>query len=150
MWVLAASGPGQFGLTELSMTARLALQVRPVVPRFLHVGDAITLAAVLVNNTDQALTVRVGVAADRFVAFADGADGADGAQSPQTGAVARVGAHTRALVRFAAHVDPHTRGDVRLTFVCAAGVLADANVQRVPGPFCVCVPACAPTLIGVY
>jgi hypothetical protein len=54
-------GGKEFGQGESSVTARLALMVRPSPPRFLNFGDRFELPVVLQNQTDAALEVDVAV-----------------------------------------------------------------------------------------
>jgi uncharacterized protein YfaS (alpha-2-macroglobulin family) len=61
MWVIAATSTC-FGQAEATITARLPLQLRPALPRFLNFGDTAHVAVVLVNQTSQQLNVHVVVA----------------------------------------------------------------------------------------
>ncbi|HMP77596.1 MAG TPA: MG2 domain-containing protein [Kiritimatiellia bacterium] len=54
----------QFGIAEVSFPARLPLICRLQAPRFFVVGDTCTVSAVIQNNTDEAVEVRVELAAE--------------------------------------------------------------------------------------
>lgn len=56
---MATSGPRLYGLAETSLTARLPLQIRAQLPRFLNYGDTAQLQLILENQTlaDQAVTL---------------------------------------------------------------------------------------------
>lgn len=58
-----AGSPMLVGQTTYDIISTKPVLVRPVTPRFFVVDDAVTLAAVVNNNTDEALPVRVGVQA---------------------------------------------------------------------------------------
>jgi hypothetical protein len=60
---IAAAGAKQFGKGEGSLTARLPLMVRPSAPRFLDYGDTFRLPIAVQNQTDRAMTVKLGVRA---------------------------------------------------------------------------------------
>src|SRR5262249_35170310 len=56
-----ASQSNQFGTAEAITRTRQPLIVRLQAPRFFLVGDSVTISAVLNNNTDHAMEVRVGL-----------------------------------------------------------------------------------------
>ncbi len=58
---VAVDGADHFGKGESTITARLALQVRPSAPRFLNFGDRFELPVVVQNQTDAPLEVDVAV-----------------------------------------------------------------------------------------
>ncbi|MBX2803909.1 MAG: hypothetical protein KTR31_39905 [Myxococcales bacterium] len=59
--VVAVDADRSFGATDAAITARLPLMVRPSAPRFLNFGDQVELPIVLQNQTDDEISVDVGV-----------------------------------------------------------------------------------------
>jgi uncharacterized protein YfaS (alpha-2-macroglobulin family) len=60
---VAVDGATRFGKAETNLTARLPLMVRPSPPRFLNFGDRFEFPVVVQNQTDEALEVRLAMAA---------------------------------------------------------------------------------------
>jgi uncharacterized protein YfaS (alpha-2-macroglobulin family) len=117
--VVAVDGSGkQFGRAETSLTARLALMVRPSAPRFLNFGDTFELPVVLQNQTDQAMSVDVAVRGSN-ITFT-------GSQ----GLRVNVPARDRVEVRFPAATQ--MAGTAHLQFAAASGSAADAASVDIP------------------
>ncbi len=68
-WVVEARGLSDtflVGQAEVEVKTQKPLMIRPVTPRFLVDGDQVELAAIVHNNTDEALQVDVTLAAEGF------------------------------------------------------------------------------------
>jgi alpha-2-macroglobulin len=108
---VAVAGGKKFGSGESSITARMPLMVRPSAPRFLNFGDRFELPIVLQNQTDQPLTVDVGVRATNL-------------EVKEAGGRVTVPANGRVEVRFpAAAAKP---GTARLQVAATSGSWADS------------------------
>lgn len=115
---VAVTKSKQFGLGESAITAKQALQVRPSAPRFLNLGDNISLPVVLQNQTENALTVNVAVRANN-------ADFTNG-----NGKKVIVPANDRVEIRFP--VSANLAGNARFQIGATAGSLADAAEIELP------------------
>ena len=60
---VAVAGGKQFGVGESAITARLPLMVRPSAPRFLNYGDRFELPAIVQNQTENPMKIKVAVKA---------------------------------------------------------------------------------------
>lgn len=63
----ATTADNQFGIADVSTRTRMPLLVRLQAPRFFVTGDAVTVSAVINNNTDVALTVAPSLEAEGVV-----------------------------------------------------------------------------------
>ncbi|MBT8202767.1 MAG: hypothetical protein HKN74_00455 [Acidimicrobiia bacterium] len=116
--VVAVDGVDRFGSAESNITARLPLMVRPSAPRFLNFGDVFELPVVLQNQTDQDLTVEVGIQTANLT-LTDGA-----------GRRVTVPANDRIEVRFPAAAEDV--GTARFRVAAVSGTLADAATISLP------------------
>ncbi|HRE00853.1 MAG TPA: alpha-2-macroglobulin family protein, partial [Ilumatobacteraceae bacterium] len=116
--VVAAAGDAQFGSTTASVTARLALTVRPSAPRFANFGDTFELPVVLQNQTDGTLAVDVALQTDNL------------ATTGPAGLRVEVPANNRVEVRFG--VGTEAVGTARFRIAAASGQLADAATVTLP------------------
>ena len=112
----AVSQANQFGAGEALTRTRMPLIVRLQAPRFFVVGDRVTLSAVINNNTDQALNVRVGLEATGVIEVSKvGNPG---------GSTVLVPANGEARVDWPAEIKKP--GDVKLKVTARGGPNADA------------------------
>lgn len=116
--VVAVAGENKFGSAEANLTARLPLMVRPSAPRFLNFGDQFELPVVIQNQTEEALTVDVAVAATNL-SLTEGA-----------GRRVTVPANDRIEVRFPA--EAASAGTARIQVAAASGEYADAATVELP------------------
>jgi uncharacterized protein YfaS (alpha-2-macroglobulin family) len=63
---VVADRSDHFGRAEATVTAKLALQIRPVIPQVIRAGDRFEAAAIAANNTAAALDVTVHLQAEGF------------------------------------------------------------------------------------
>lgn len=115
---IAAAGDKLFGKGESTITARMPLMVRPSAPRFLNFGDAFELPVVVQNQTDEPMTVNIGVRMTN-AALTDGA-----------GRQVSVPANDRVEVRFATAA--RQPGTAHVQVAAAAGPHADAAELSLP------------------
>lgn len=142
----AISGGQLCGQGESSLTARLPLMVRPSAPRFLNFGDRCELPVVLQNQTDQEMSVDLGLRASnlKFIksvklsepATVAGNTSGAGSQDPSidtahlTGANVLIPPNDRVELRFPAN----TEGDGTATIDIAgsSSIAADAASVSLP------------------
>jgi alpha-2-macroglobulin len=128
----AATAGNQFGIADATTRTKQPLIVRLQAPRFFLVGDTVTISAVVNNNTDQPMEVKValdltgGVEVGRAVPSAPPSDtqkrrGAETAPYPQTVKVPPSG---EARVDWIVQVK--SPGDVKLKVTGRGGKYADA------------------------
>ena len=115
---VAVTKSKQFGKAESNITAKKSLQVRPSAPRFMNFGDKIELPVVLQNQTDQPLTVDVGVRASN-AALPNG-----------SGKRITVPANDRVEIRF--NIAADKAGTARFQIGAVSGKLADAAQIEIP------------------
>jgi hypothetical protein len=115
---VAVSGGKLFGLGESAITARQPLMVRPSAPRFLNFGDKFELPVVVQNQTDDPMTVDVGVRAANLTLTAG------------AGRRVVVPANDRVEVRFPAAAE--MAGTARLQIGVSSGKWADAAEISLP------------------
>ena len=115
---VAVTKSKQFGKAESNITAKKSLQVRPSAPRFMNFGDKIELPVVLQNQTDQPLTVDVGVRASNATLTNGG------------GKRITVPANDRVEIRFDAAADK--AGTARFQIGAISGKLSDAAQIEIP------------------
>jgi hypothetical protein len=115
---VAAAGARQFGSGESTLTARLALMVRPSAPRFLNFGDRFELPVVVQNQTDAAMSVDVAVRATNALLTAG------------AGRRVQVPANDRVEVRFPTAAA--SAGQARFQVGASAGTWSDAAEVRLP------------------
>ncbi|MFW5878270.1 MAG: alpha-2-macroglobulin family protein, partial [Myxococcota bacterium] len=128
---VATDGAKRFGPGESTLTARLPLQARPSLPRFLTLGDQVELPVVLHNRSDEALTVSVAARAEGLeMTSASAASGGNGAGARPAGRRMQVSAGERVEVRFPAVAN--RMGPARVQVAAAAGDLADAAEVTIP------------------
>jgi hypothetical protein len=113
----AATAQTEVGKAQADVVANLDLMVRPVVPRFMVIGDKPTLGAVVHNNTAQDLELTVSL----------GAEGLSLAGGPQS---VTVPAHGRKSVSWNAVVSPTQEAVLR--FRATGGQYSDAVELRLP------------------
>ena len=124
---VAVDAGKRFGSSESAVTAKLPLLVRPSAPRFMNFGDNIELPVVVQNQTDQDMTVDVGVRATNAIMPQPGA--------PATGSNAAakrvtVKANDRAEIRFP--VSTLKAGKARFQIVATSGKNSDAADISLP------------------
>ncbi len=108
----------RFGKGESSITARQPLMVRPSAPRFMNFGDRIELPVVVQNQTDNDMTVNVGVRASNATLTNGG------------GRRVLIKANDRAEVRFPVSAD--MAGTARFQFAVSSGKHNDAAEIELP------------------
>ena len=113
----AVTADTKVGKAQADIVTNLDVLVRPIVPRFMVIGDQPVLGAVLHNNTDEDLSM---------VARLEG-EGVTVSQGQQTVAVP---AHGRATVRWPSEVGNTL--DAVLAFSVDAGAYSDAVQLRLP------------------
>ena len=116
--VVAVAGDAEFGKGESSITARLALMVRPSPPRFLNFGDKVELPVVLQNQTSEGMSVDIALRTTNLE-LTDGA-----------ALRVQVPARDRVEVRFPATTV--SAGTARVQVGAAAGTYADAAQFELP------------------
>lgn len=124
-WVILARGiteDSRVGEAQIELVSTKELIVRPAVSRFWVAGDHVLLAAVVQNNTAQALTAQVSLAADGFTLDAD-------QQKEQTFSIP---ANGRVRVEWWGKVDAVQSADVVIS--ASAGELKD-SVRLAGGKF---------------
>lgn len=117
---VAVADAERFGSDESAITARLPLQVRPSVPRFLNFGDEFELPIVVQNQTDEAMEVDVVVQASNLQL-----EGSPGRRI-------EVPANDRVEVRFPARTISPGEARLRAAAVSVSGSHADAQVAALP------------------
>lgn len=129
---VAVSGAKLFGKGESTITARLPLMVRPSAPRFLNFGDRFELPIVLQNQTDQEMSVDLGLrAANLKFSLKDDKSQAEGIDlTHNSGGNILLPANDRIEVRFPAMTE--TDGSAALDIAVAAGNNADAASVTIP------------------
>ncbi|MBK8022100.1 MAG: Ig-like domain-containing protein [Chloroflexi bacterium] len=119
---LPGAGELRVGQNTSELLSTKPLLIRPVTPRFFVAGDTLTLAAIVNNNTDSDLDVRVTLASQLGVTFTDDAGGVQEVSIP---------AGTRLRVDFPVSVqaEPGQVG-IDLLFIAEdlAGVYNDASI----------------------
>ena len=115
---VAVSGGKLFGIGESAITARQPLMVRPSAPRFLNFGDKFELPVVVQNQTDDPMTVDVGIRATNLTLTAG------------AGRRVVVPANDRVEVRFPAAAE--MAGTARLQIGVSSGKWADAAEISLP------------------
>lgn len=118
LMTVAVEGDNRFGSSDQLLTARLPLQVRPSLPRFLNFGDEASLPVVIHNQTDAAVSARV-------IGQANGVEWLGPA-----GRQVDVPAKDRVEVRFRARADQV--GQARFRFAVVAGENSDATTLSLP------------------
>jgi uncharacterized protein YfaS (alpha-2-macroglobulin family) len=119
MQVRAVSGDTMVGEGTNELLSTLPLLLRPSLPRFLRVGDEVTLRLLARNATDAAMDVNVSIEAE-------GIELTDG--GPRT---ARVEPGTSTMLAWPATVA--AEGDAKLTFRATSSAgLSDSVVQELP------------------
>ncbi|MEX0781298.1 MAG: Ig-like domain-containing protein [Dehalococcoidia bacterium] len=119
MQVRAVSGETLVGESTNELLSTLPLLLRPSLPRFLRVGDEVTLRLLARNATDAAMDVTVGIEAE-------GVDLTDG-----DARTVRVEPRTSSTLEWPATVS--TDGDAKLTFRATSSTgLSDSVVQELP------------------
>jgi uncharacterized protein YfaS (alpha-2-macroglobulin family) len=108
----------RFGSGESSITAKQPLMVRPSAPRFMNFGDSISLPVVVQNQTDNPLTVDIGVRATNAELTNGG------------GKKVVVPANDRVEVRFP--VSALKAGTARFQFAVTSGKFSDAAEINLP------------------
>ncbi|MGI6207654.1 MAG: Ig-like domain-containing protein [Anaerolineae bacterium] len=119
-WTLEAKAVTEdtlVGQATVEIVATKDLLLRPVLPRFLVVGDRAQVGAVVHNNTKETLTVEVACVLE----------GLEGSLEPQEVTVEAGG---RTLVTW--DVEATTRGEATVTLSAEGGSLQDAVRQTVP------------------
>lgn len=119
----ACSQVNQFGIGNETTRTKQPLIVRLEAPRFFLVGDTVTLSAVINNNTDEALNVRIGLD------FAGGLTLEKSANSGQSKTVP-VPANAEARVDWVAQVE--SPGEVKLKVTGRGGKYSDAMEKTYP------------------
>ncbi len=128
----AVSSANQFGIADATTRTKQPLIVRLQAPRFFVVGDTVTISAVVNNNTDEALEVRIaldiagGVQVGRVSPSAPPSDaqkrrGEDTAPYQQ---IVKVPANSEARADWTAQVT--SPGDVKLKVTGRGGKYSDA------------------------
>ena len=120
--VLAVSGADRFGSSDATLTAGLALTVRPMAPRFLNFGDRAELPVLVQNLSDSPRTTDVVLQAANLTV--------SGSTSGATGQEVTVPANGRVEVRFAVAAD--RAGTARFRVAAVSGQDADAAQQDLP------------------
>jgi alpha-2-macroglobulin len=115
---VAVDSGKRFGLGESNLTAKQPLMVRPSAPRFMNFGDKIELPVVVQNQTENALTVDVGVRATNATLTAGG------------GRKVTIAANDRAEVRFP--VSAEKAGTARFQIAVSSGNFSDAAEVSLP------------------
>jgi uncharacterized protein YfaS (alpha-2-macroglobulin family) len=108
----------RFGSGESNLTARQPLMVRPSAPRFMNFGDKIELPVVIQNQTDDAMSVEVGVRATNATLTAGG------------GRKVLVPANDRVEIRFP--VSAEKAGTARFQIGVTSGKWSDAAEISLP------------------
>lgn len=108
----------RFGKGESSITVKKPLMVRPSAPRFMNFGDKIKLPVVVQNQTDNNMTVDVGIRS----ANADLMEG--------SGRRVMIKANDRAEVRFP--VSAQKAGTAHFQFAVSSGKYSDAAEIKLP------------------
>ncbi len=122
MVVAVDSQGSRFGSGEATLTARLALMVRPSAPRFLNFGDRFELPVVLQNQTSADMTVDLAARASNLEF--------DNAAIASTGLRVTVPANNRIEVRLPART--HMAGTARVQFAAVSGTYEDAATIELP------------------
>ncbi len=115
---VAVDSGKRFGLGESNLTAKQPLMVRPSAPRFMNFGDKIELPVVVQNQSENALTVDVGVRATNATLTAGG------------GRKVTIAANDRAEVRFP--VSAEKAGTARFQIAVSSGKFSDAAEVSLP------------------
>lgn len=115
---VAVDSGKRFGLGESNLTAKQPLMVRPSAPRFMNFGDKIELPVVVQNQTENPLTVDVGVRATNATLTAGG------------GRKVTIAANDRAEVRFP--VSAEKAGTARFQIAVTSGKFSDAAEVSLP------------------
>lgn len=121
----------RFGSSESAITARQPLMVRPSAPRFMNFGDRADLPVVVQNQTDQDMTVDVGIRATNAELQGGNPSGSEGAKT--SSAAARrllVKANSREEVRFP--VSTVKAGIARFQIAATSGKFSDAAEISLP------------------
>jgi hypothetical protein len=118
MAVSVDGGGRRFGSGESNLTARQPLMVRPSAPRFMNFGDKIELPVVVQNQTDNVMTVNVGVRATNATLTSGG------------GQKVTVQPNDRVELRFP--VSAEKAGTARFQIAATSGKFADAAEIELP------------------
>ncbi|HEX8249737.1 MAG TPA: alpha-2-macroglobulin family protein, partial [Pyrinomonadaceae bacterium] len=118
MAVSVDGGGKRFGSGESNLTARQPLMVRPSAPRFMNFGDKIELPVVVQNQTDNVMTVNVGVRATNATLTSGG------------GQKVTVQPNDRVELRFP--VSAEKAGTARFQIAATSGTFADAAEIELP------------------
>jgi hypothetical protein len=118
MAVSVDGGGKRFGSGESNLTAKQPLMVRPSAPRFMNFGDKIELPVVVQNQTDNPMTVNVGVRATNATLTNGG------------GQKVTVQPNDRAELRFP--VSAEKAGTARFQIAATSGKFADAAEIELP------------------
>lgn len=108
----------RFGKGESSITVKKPLMVRPSAPRFMNFGDKIKLPVVVQNQTDNDMTVNVGIRS------------ANEDLMKGSGRRVMIKANDRAEVRFP--VSAQKAGTARFQFAVSSGKYSDAAEVKLP------------------
>jgi uncharacterized protein YfaS (alpha-2-macroglobulin family) len=116
---VSVDGSGKrFGSGESNLTAKQPLMVRPSAPRFMNFGDKIELPVVVQNQTDNPMTVNVGIRATNATLTNGG------------GQKVTVQANDRVEIRFPVSADK--AGTARFQIAATSGKFADAAEINLP------------------
>ncbi|HEX8367883.1 MAG TPA: alpha-2-macroglobulin family protein [Pyrinomonadaceae bacterium] len=118
MAVSVDGGGKRFGSGESNLTARQPLMVRPSAPRFMNFGDKIELPVVVQNQTDNPMTINVGVRATNATLTNGG------------GQKVTVQPNDRVELRFP--VSAEKAGTARFQIAATSGKFADAAEIELP------------------
>jgi hypothetical protein len=118
MAVSVDGGGKRFGSGESNLTAKQPLMVRPSAPRFMNFGDKIELPVVVQNQTDNPMTVNVGVRATNATLTNGG------------GQKVTVQPNDRVELRFPVSADK--AGTARFQIAATSGKFADAAEIELP------------------
>jgi len=120
----------RFGKTESNITAKKPLMVRPSAPRFMNFGDRVELPVVVQNQTDQDLTVDVGLRVSNAVIEGEVLHDMKRRPLETDGRRIVVKANDRAEVRFP--VSTVKAGTARFQFAASSGSHSDAAEISLP------------------
>jgi uncharacterized protein YfaS (alpha-2-macroglobulin family) len=118
MAISVDGGGKRFGSGESNLTAKQPLMVRPSAPRFMNFGDKIELPVIVQNQTDNAMTVDVGVRATNATLTSGG------------GQKVTVQPNDRVEIRFP--VSAEKAGTARFQIAATSGKFADAAEINLP------------------
>ena len=117
---VAVDQQGRAGSSDDQVTVKLPLMVQPVLPRFVHPGDQLTVSAILHNGTDGNLPAEVSIAGEGVVFPAE----------PLTTQVPGQGTGTVDIALTVPEV--RTREDLVLRYAAVMGTHTDQVEVRIP------------------